>query len=268
MAADFALVALPGAYHSSVGVLIDSYAIACDRVTHVFTDNEPMQMETRLRIVSPGGQRVPLSDGKLLDVDGPIGGEEPLAFIWLAAFRAGGGEPLRQRLDSSGPLIAWLHRPLERGAIIGASGAAAFLLIEGGFTPDIAVPMARALQPVARELFPRQPLEDRFSLIDHGQMLIGSGMGSDLQLIIRVLERTLSPDIARWLTSIIGTEYEEKDLIAPDPLVARAQIWIEQRFTGQINMIELANYLMTSPATLNRRFHKAPGIPPKTYVGQ
>src|SRR6218665_3761161 len=124
MAADFALVALPGAFHSSVGVLVDCYAIARDRVTHVFADGEAMQMETRLRVVSPGGMPGKVSDSKVLDADGPIGDEEPLAFIWLAAFRAGGVRPLRERLDNSKPLISWLHRQMERGGIIGASGGA------------------------------------------------------------------------------------------------------------------------------------------------
>lgn len=268
MASDFALIALPGAYHSSVGVLIDSFHIARNRVEHVFTDGDHVRMETRLRILSQDGAPAPLSDGRPLAVDGAFGSDDPLAFIWLPAFRAGGREPLEQRLAQSGLLLEWLRRQMDQGAIIGASGAAAFLLMAGGFTNGVAVPMARALQPLARIMFPRQLFEDRFAVIDHGQLLISSGMGNDLQLITRVLERTLSPDIARWLASIIGVDHEEKTLLAPDPLVARAQLWIEQRFAGPINIAELSRHLSTSPATLNRRFHRALGVSPKAYVGQ
>lgn len=269
MAHNFALVALPGAYLSSVGVLIDSFLIARDRVEYVFSGEEKLHMETRLRILSQADGPVMMSDGSMLATDGAIGDvEEPLAFIWLAGFRAAGREPLTQRLADAAPLHRWLHRQMAQGAIVAASGAASFLLMAGGFTQEIAVPVARALQPLARTLFPRQPFEDRFAMVDHGQILIGNGMGSDLQLITRVMERTLSPDIARWLASIIGADYEEKELLAPDPMIARAQLWIEQRFTGPINMVALAQYLSTSPATLNRRFHKALGLSPKAYVGQ
>jgi len=268
MAFDFALVALPGAYSSSVGALVDSFMIARDRVEHVFAGEEQLRMETQLHILSADGGPVVLGDGRSFPVDGPANRDDPMAFIWLPAFRAGGRELLERRLAEAGPLIDWLHRQSEQGAVIGASGAASTLLMAGGFTADLAVPVARAMQPLTRTLFPRQPFEERFGMVDHGHLLIDNGMGNDLQLIIRVLERMISPDIARWLSSIIGQDYEEKELLAPDPMVARAQLWIEQRFTGPINMAELARHLSTSPATLNRRFHKALGLSPKAYVGQ
>lgn len=268
MAFDFALVALDGAYHTSIGALIDSFLIARDRVEHVFTGEDQVRMETQLHILSPDGGPVKLGDGRPFAVDRKAAGDTPLAFIWLPAFRAGGREQLERRIAQAGPLIDWLQRQSARGAVIGASGAASTLLMAGGFTADIAVPVARALQPLTRTLFPRQPFEERCGLVDHGHLLIGNGMGNDLQLIIRVLERMISPDIARWLSSIVGQDYEEKELLAPDPMVARAQLWIEQRFTGPISMADLARHLSTSPATLNRRFHKALGLSPKAYVGQ
>ena len=268
MAFDFALVALPGTYHASIGALIDSFLIARDRVEHIFAGEEQVRMETRLHILSADGGPVTLGDGRSFAVDGRADIDSPLAFIWLPAFRAGGREPLEQRIRQAGPLIDWLRRQSERGAVIGASGAASTLLMAGGFTADLAVPVARALQPLTRELFPRQAFEERFAMVDHGHLLISSGIGTDLPLIIRVLERLISPDIARWLSSIVGHDFEENELLVPDPLVARAQLWIEKRFTGPINIADLAGFLSTSPATLNRRFHQALGLSPKAYVGQ
>lgn len=268
MAADFALVALPGAYHSSVGALTDSFLLARDRVEHVFSGIDRVRMETGLRILSTDGGPVLMADGRSLAADGALDDESPLAFIWIPAFRAGNRAAMAERLAASAPLIDWLRRRMEQGAIIGASGAASALLMAGGFTSAIAVPVARSLQPLIRGLFPRQRFEERFPLVDHGNLLIASGVSHDLHLIIRVIERTLSPDIARWLCSIMGQDYEEENLLAPDPLVARAQLWMEQRFTGPINMAELAQHLSTSPATLNRHFHRALGLSPKAYISQ
>lgn len=268
MAADFALVALPGAYHSSVGALTDSFLLARDRVEHLFAGSDHIQMETRLRILSVDGAPVASSDGTLLPVDGAFGEDGPFAFIWLPAFRAVGREQVEHRIAGSKPLLDWLHQQAARGAILGASGAASLLLMAGGFTADIRVPVGRALQPLTRTLFPRQSVEERFSLVDHGDLLISSGFASDLSLILRVLERAISPDIARWLTSIMGLDNEEESLLASDPLIARAQLWIEQRFTGTMNMADMAHHLSTSPATLNRRFHKSLGLSPKAYVNQ
>lgn len=268
MAADFALVALPGAYHSSVGALTDSFLLARDRVEHVFAGTDHIRMETRLRILSADGGPVPLSDGTLLPADGAFDAAGPFAFIWLPAFRAVGQEALEGRIAAARPLLDWVRHQAEQGAILGASGAASILLMAGGFTSGLPVPVGRALRPLTRALFPRQPLEERFGLTDHGDLLIANGFANDLSLILRVMERTLSPDIARWLTSIMGLDNEEESLLAPDALVARAQLWIEQRFTGPINMAELAQHLSTSAATLNRRFHRTLNLSPKAYVNQ
>lgn len=268
MAADFALVALPGAYHSSVGALTDSFLLARDRVEHLFSGPDRVPMETRLRVLSADGAPAPLSDGAMLPVDGAFDTREPFAFIWLPSFRAGGLKALENRIENSRPLLEWLRHQVGQGAILGASGAASLLLMAGGFTSTMPIPVARALRPLTRTLFPRQPLEERFGLVDHGDLLISNGFANDLDLILRVMERTLSPDIARWLGSIMGLNSEEENLLAPDPLVVRAQLWIEQHFTGPINMAELARHLSTSPATLNRRFHRALNMSPKAYVSQ
>lgn len=265
---DFALVALDGAYHASVGALTDSFILARDRIEQVFADSGPMRMETRLRILSIDGGPILMADGRRLEVDGAISSTDDHGFVWLPAFRAIGIAALEERLARGHELLPWLQRHAAAGAVIGASGASALILMAAGLTQDIAVPIARALQPVARAMFPRHRAEERLGLADHGSLLIANGMASDLALIVRVMERTLSPDVGRWLTSIMGLDREEEQLLANDQLVARAQIWLEQRFTGRTNMQELADALLTSQPTLVRRFHKALGVTPKAYVQQ
>lgn len=268
MAADFALVALPGAYHSSVGALTDSFMLARERIEHLFTDPDPIRMETRLRVLSADGAPVALSDGTLLPAEGAFDADGPFAFIWLPSFQTNGRQALADRIANARPLLEWLRQRADEGAVVGASGSASMLLMAAGFTNDIPVPVGRALRPLVRAMFPRQPLEDRFGLVDHGDLLIANGFANDLNLIIRVMDRMLSPDIARWLTSIMGLDNDDESLLAPDAMVAQAQLWIEQRFTTAINIADLATHLSTSSATLNRRFHKTLGLSPKAYVNQ
>ena len=73
--ADFALIALPGAYHSSVGSLLDSYYLARDRVEQVFSGVERVRMETALRIYSQDGGAIRMSHGGTLPVDGALPAE-------------------------------------------------------------------------------------------------------------------------------------------------------------------------------------------------
>lgn len=265
---DFVLVALDDAYHASVGALTDSFILARDRIEQIFAGTGPMRMETRLRIASLDGGPIRMSDGRRLEVDGAISSTDEHAFVWLPAFRVTGIARLEQRIERSAELFPWLRRQAEQGAIIGASGASALLLMAAGLTGDVAVPIARALQPVARAMFPRHRAEERLGLADYGSLLIANGMANDLALIVRVMERTLSPDVGRWLTSVTGLAREDEEMLARDQLVARAQIWLEQRFTGPISMQDLAGVLSTSQPTLVRRFRKALGATPKAYVQQ
>jgi transcriptional regulator GlxA family with amidase domain len=266
--ADFALIALDGAYHASVGALTDSFVLARDRIERVFAGSGPMRMETQLRILSIDGAPISMADGRPLDVDGAISSHDDYAFIWLPAVRAIGPAAMEQRIARARELLSWLQHQAERGAVIGASGASALILMAAGLTKDIAVPIARALLPVAKALFPRHRTDERLGLADHGALLVANGMASDLALIVRVMERTMSPDVGRWLTSIMGLDREEEQLLAADQLVARAQIWLEQRFTGPIAMEELAAALSISQPTLVRHFRKALGVTPKRYVQQ
>ena len=265
---DFALIALEGAYHSSVGALTDSFTLARERIEQMFAGTDRLRMETQLRILSIDGGPITMSDGRRLDVDGAISSADDHAFIWLPAFRAGGLDALDERFTRIHELFPWLQAQAHRGAIIAASGASALLLMAAGLTHNMPVPIARALQPVARAMFPRHRAEERLGLVDHGSLLIANGIANDLSLIVRVMERTLSPDIGRWLRSVIGLDREEEQLLATDRLVANAQLWLEQRFTGKVSIDELATALSTSQPTLVRRFRRALGVTPKAYVQQ
>ncbi|MBG6120015.1 MULTISPECIES: GlxA family transcriptional regulator [unclassified Sphingobium] len=262
---DFALIALPGAYLSSVGAFSDSYLLARDRVDHIYRDQVKGGMETRLRILSIDGGPVMLSDGTSLKADGATDGEVLFGFIWLPAFRVGGLRQLKQRLADNQPLVDWLKRQQQAGAVIGASGAASTLLMAAGLTRGLTVPIARALHPLLRSLFPRQAFDDRLGLGDSGDILIANGLGNDLQLIIRVMERALSPEIARWLRSVVGIDKEEQRLEAAEPSVAQAQLWLEQHFTEPVRMDRLAAIMACSTATVNRRFRAALGMSPKAF---
>ena len=266
--ADFALIALPGAYRSSVGALTDTFQLARDRVADLFASTGRAQMETRLRIYSADGAPVMLSDGSSLAVHGAMPSDGENTFIWLPAFRAVGREAIEARIAQNQELLDWLREQHARGAVIGASGAASIILMGAGLTAEMPVPVARAMQPLSRALFPRQRFEERRGIVDTGAIAIANGIANDLSLIVRVMDRTISPDIARWLTSIVGLDSKEEDLLSPDPLIARAQLWIEQHFTEPMSMGDLAATLSTSLATLNRRFQRAVGLSPKAYVQQ
>lgn len=264
---DFALVALPGAYRSSIGALADSFALVRDRSEHLFDGVEPLNLVTSLQYLSIDGAASTCFDGTPLVVDGRIDRTIVHPFIWLPAFRTGGEPGMRERLTSWRPLFDWLRIQEEGGAIIGASGGSVMLLLAAGIGTDLAVPASPALAPVMRALFPRQAIDEDGAVADHGRLLLSRGIGSDLGLVTHAFERVMSPEISRWLSSVMGLEAGAAHHVT-DALVARARFWLEQNFSRTVDLAALAAELSTSSATLNRRFHKALGCSPRDYVGQ
>src|SRR5436190_19093190 len=76
----------------------------------------------------------------------------------------------------------------------------------------------------------------------------------------------ISPEMGRWLASLIGVDRVERDRLPDDPLVANAQLWIEQHFTEDFRIGDLALTLSTSHQTLIRRFTRATGMRPREYA--
>jgi transcriptional regulator GlxA family with amidase domain len=265
---EFAIVVLPGAYQVSLGALMDSYALIYDRIRHVVRDEQKSSPDMRLTCLSADGSDLEIQGRTLVRVDRAIASTDRFDFIWLPAFRAGSERAMRQRLANSSDLIRWLREQAEHGAMLGASGAAALLLIAARLTEGRRVPISRALMPLVRAIFPRFQPEERLGIADYGNVLIANGIGNDLALVVRVMERLLPPDSSRWLTSVTGLNREEGELLAADPVVAAAQIWLEQRFASGVSIASLASELSTSHPTLIRRFKKSLGTTPNDYVQQ
>lgn len=264
---DIALVALDGAYHSSVGALLDCFALIRSHAEQSLLREGRAQMATRLRVLSLDGKPVVLSDGRQLDVDGAIDGEAQFAFVWLPAFRAGSRKEMNKKMALAAPLIAWLEDQARAGAMVGASGISLLLLVASRLTDGLALPCAPALLPLARRM-QRVRMEADLTIVDSGRLLMSSGISYDLPLIVRAMERIMSPETGQWLRSVIGLGADEIAAQAADPVMVNAQIWLQQHLATSGGIGKLAAFLAISRSTLARRFHKAFGMTPKTYVQQ
>src|SRR5262249_19107820 len=98
---------------------------------------------------------------------------------------------------------------------------------------------------------------------------------SSLNLALRIVERFAGAEVAaetgklmlidvnRVSQTSYATRPEEHHA---DPLVARAQRWMETSLQRGFNLRELARHLAVSERTLNRRFKQALGAPPLQYL--
>lgn len=264
--ADFAVIAPPGTFHTSLGACLDAFSLVRGQVERLFPAQDPLRMETRLRLLTPDGQAARMADDRRVSADGAAAGTSPFDLVHIAAFRVGGPEALEDRLSTSRPFFDWLQAQRTAGSLISASGSAIFLLAGAGLLDGLAVPMPRALVPLCRAHFPRLPIDERRAIIEHGGIVLGSGLAAESALMVRLIERAVSPEMGRWLASVTGVDRMEEARLASDPLVANAQLWLEQRFAQDVRIADLAVALSTSHQTLIRRFTRELGLRPKDYV--
>lgn len=267
--ADFALIAPDDCYHSSVGACLDGFALVRDHIAQLFAEGYKTRMETGLRVLTLDGLPVRTGDGRTIvadgGIDGPTDSETQFDMVHIASFRVHGLRQLDGRLATAGPFLAWLRRQHDGGALIASSGAATFFVAAAGLVDALPVPLPRALVSIARQRLPRMLIDERRQIVEHGRIVMGSGLAADQALMVRVIERTLSVETGHWLASVIGLDQTVEDL-SQDPLIAHAQLWLEQRFANDARIADLAAAMSTSHQTLIRRFVRELGVRPKDYV--
>jgi transcriptional regulator GlxA family with amidase domain len=119
---------------------------------------------------------------------------------------------------------------------------------------------------VARDRFPRLSVDARRPIVEGERILMGAGPAADAELMVRLFSRAISEEAGRWLGALTGIDRETEAALSRDPLVANAQLWLEQRFAQDVRIAELARAMSSSHQTLIRRFVRELGVRPKDYV--
>ena len=82
--------------------------------------------------------------------------------------------------------------------------------------------------------------------------------------IARAIENQFSPEIRR---SFSAAAYQnEADSSHHDELVAQVQQWLQSNITSAVSVTNLAGQFRLTPRTLNRRFKRATGMTPLSYL--
>lgn len=267
-----AALVLPGVFMSSLAPLTDAFHLTVERGERMLGAEPRVMPDFRLSLVSPDGADLALGRHGLLRVDQPIASSDRFDFVWIPAFRAHGEAQLRARLAAARPVLDWLRAAAANGAVIGASGAAVTLPLAARLADRLPVPVADPLLPVVRALFPRFHHAADMTVADHGNLLLSRGIGHDVQAITAVFSRIFSPESGRWISSVFGGETPAAEPGGQpggrDPVVVRARLMLEQRFSAPVSVAEVAAELCVSHAVLIRRFRRELGVTPSGYVQQ
>lgn len=266
--ADIGVLALEGTYLSSLGTFLDAYSLVARQVPRMFQPPYQFSMQTRVRLLAPSGQTVMLSGPRPLPADDSIESGERYRLIYVPAFEIIERPLLRKMLTESSGVLAWLRRQREQNALIAASGVAVFMLAEAGLLDAGTASVPKALTEEFRHRYPRVRLETRKAIAEHDGIFTTGLLAAETQLAARLVELTVSPHLARWLSNATGLHsiQDDKHPLSDDPLVASAQFWLGERFTQSFKISDLAHDLAVSHQTLIRRFERSLAMTPRDYV--
>ncbi|WP_224365332.1 GlxA family transcriptional regulator [Hyalangium versicolor] len=182
-------------------------------------------------------------------------------------------EPLAGR---TAPLARWIATRHASGTILCSICAGAFLLAETGLLNGRPATTHWNLAPRLAEQFPAIRLDADKLLIEDGDIITAGGILAWIDLGLRLVDRLLSPSImlatARFfLADPAGREQRFYSNFAPklnhgDEEILKVQHWLQAHGTERLTLPMMAAHVALGERTFLRRFQKATGMNPTTYV--
>ncbi len=210
-------------------------------------------------------------------------GTRPLAeqrgrydLVFIPSLHYQGWRSFQRFLSAQHSVQAWLIEQWEQGAWLCANCTATFLLAETGLLDNRMATTTWWLEHHFRQRFPLVDLQMRPMITESERLVCGGAHASFLMQTVHVLKQFAGQAIAMQCAHSMlidltqTTQTPLQPLVADrshnDPLVQRAQRWLQERLAEPVRMTELAQYLAVSERTLIRRFNAVLQQPPLTYL--
>jgi transcriptional regulator GlxA family with amidase domain len=186
------------------------------------------------------------------------------------------GDALERRLAGrdvarAQELLAALH---AKKASIAAACASVFVLAQAGLLDGRAATTTWWLADEFRASFPLVQLDERRMVVQGERVLTAGSAFAQLDLMLALVAELAGPRIAdacaRYM--VIDRRPSQARYMAAaharrhDPLVVRAERWIDEHLASGPSVAGLADHLAVSGKTLSRRMHAATGLSPIRFV--
>ena len=267
-----AILGFNDAYASVIGGFADMLQVANSHMRKQGT--QPTGL-FEWHFVSACGQSVKASNGLELAMR-PITSDDHYDLVFVPSLHYRGWAEFQRFLAEQVEVRDWLSKQWKAGAWISANCTGTFLLAETGLLDHRTATTTWWLERHFRDRFPNVDLQMRPAVTEDERLVCGGAHATFLLQSVRVLNRFVGKAIAMQcarsmlidLTQTIQTPLQPliADKSHNDPLIHRAQKWLQDHMAQQIRISELAHMLAVSDRTLIRRFHSAMGQSPLTYL--
>lgn len=228
------------------------------------------------RLYSQDGQPRTASNGLPIAVAGDFAALDQADALVLPAIRYQELSQLQRRLDSEPQIGALIRRCHATGTLVCANCTGVSWLAHSGLLDGRQATISWWLIDWLRQRYPLVRLQP-YAVVAEQDGVISSGAASaHYNLTLRLIERLGGSDLAiRCAQRALVDRHRPSQ--APyadfqqfvghhDPLIARAQQWLQQQMAQPFVLAALADALATSERTLMRRFRQTLGASPLQYL--
>lgn len=181
-----------------------------------------------------------------------------------------------QILEKNPDLIPWICHHFEQGAHVASICTGVFLLAETGLLDGKSATLHWGFADIFRRRYPQVTLTPDRMFIDHGRLYCSAGVSAGMDLSLYLVEKFCGRKaaVASARTMILDMGRESQTPYEPflplrehgDPIILKAQKWLEEHQTEQIDYERLAKKFRISRRSLERRFKQALGVTPLVYL--
>jgi transcriptional regulator GlxA family with amidase domain len=183
---------------------------------------------------------------------------------------------IQEILDKNRELVPWIRYHYDRGTDVASICTGVFLLAETGLLDGKSATLHWGFADMFRRRYPLVELRQDQMYIDHGRLYCSAGVNAGLDLSLYLVEkycgRQVAVQSAKAMVLDMGRVSQapykrfsfRKD--HGDPLVLKAQEWLEQHELEPIDYDWLAQELRISRRSLERRFRQSLGLTPLCYL--
>ena len=271
--AKMGIVAYDNCYLSSLSGPMDSFQVAnAFSCRQSGSDDATFSWNT----VSITGEPVKTSGGISIATDMSIVNAEEFDVIYLPAFPYQGALAMDEMAKELRPLLDWLVVRWKRGATLVTICTGAFLLAETKLLDGREATTTWWLEKQFHKCYPKVKLNGREMITEQDRLMCAGAMTSYQNMSVHLIERYATADLAIQCAKamLIDTSVRAQspyqnllmDEVSGDPVVAKAQYWLQNHAKENIDQAAFAQKMGVSQRTLIRRFKAELDLTPLSYL--
>jgi len=185
---------------------------------------------------------------------------------------------IKEILQTGPGLIPWIRGQYSRGAHVASICTGVFLLAETGLLDGKSATLHWGFAEMFRRKYPKVNLRLDQMFIDQGRLYCSAGVNAGMDLSLYLVEKFCGRQTAVQSAKTMILDFGRKKQTPydcflfskdhGDPIVIKAQKWMEQHHTQSIDYDRLAEKYQMSRRSLERRFKQATGVTPLGYLQQ